>query len=158
MIIQVHGGVKASTTGNVTGIYDMNGGTWEVVAGYVNNGSSSLTSYGNELLEAPEKHKNVYTAYNSNGEIITSGTDDQYKSYEGLKNIYGDAVWETSSTANNINGAWYNDYSYCPCLNLPFFARGGYNAYASSSGIFYFTDSYGLDSIDISFRPSVVVY
>ena len=32
-------GVKASTTGNVYGVYDMSGGTWEYVAAYVNNGN-----------------------------------------------------------------------------------------------------------------------
>ena len=32
-------GVLASTTGNVTGIYDMSGGSWERVAGYLDNGN-----------------------------------------------------------------------------------------------------------------------
>ena len=39
-------GVLASTTGNVTGIYDMNGGAWERVAGYLDNGNKSLDNYG----------------------------------------------------------------------------------------------------------------
>ena len=39
-------GVLASTTGNVTGIYDMNGGNWERVAGYLNNGNGNLNTYG----------------------------------------------------------------------------------------------------------------
>ena len=39
-------GVLASTTGNVTGIYDMNGGAWETVAGYFDNGSWPLNSNG----------------------------------------------------------------------------------------------------------------
>ena len=37
-------GVLASTTGNVTGIYDMSGGNWERVAGYLDNGN--LNDYG----------------------------------------------------------------------------------------------------------------
>ncbi len=39
-------GVLASTTGNVTGIYDMSGGAWERVAGYLDNGNWSLNDYG----------------------------------------------------------------------------------------------------------------
>ena len=39
-------GMLASTTGNITGIYDMNGGAWERVAGYLDNGNISLTNYG----------------------------------------------------------------------------------------------------------------
>ena len=39
-------GILASTTGNVTGIYDMSGGNWERVAGYLDNGNWSLNNYG----------------------------------------------------------------------------------------------------------------
>ena len=39
-------GILASTTGNVTGIYDMNGGSWERVAGYLDNGNGNLNNYG----------------------------------------------------------------------------------------------------------------
>ena len=45
-------GILASTTGNITRIYDMNGGAWERVAAYINSLSPlymvlfiSLTSY-----------------------------------------------------------------------------------------------------------------
>ncbi len=34
-------GMLASTTGNATGIYDMNGGSWERVAGYLDNGNET---------------------------------------------------------------------------------------------------------------------
>ena len=33
-------GQKASTTGNVYGVYDMSGGSWEYIASYVNNEQS----------------------------------------------------------------------------------------------------------------------
>ena len=39
-------GILASTTGNITGIYDMNGGSWERVAGYLDNGNGNLNNYG----------------------------------------------------------------------------------------------------------------
>ena len=39
-------GMLASTTGNITGVYDMSGGAWERVAGYLDNNNGNLTSYG----------------------------------------------------------------------------------------------------------------
>ena len=40
-------GRLASTTGNETGIYDMNGGAWERVATFLNNGNGNISKYGN---------------------------------------------------------------------------------------------------------------
>ena len=39
-------GVLSSTTRNVTGVYDMAGGAWERVAGYLDNGNGNLDAYG----------------------------------------------------------------------------------------------------------------
>ena len=39
-------GQMASTTGNTTGVYDMNGGAWERVAGYLDNGNNNLNYFG----------------------------------------------------------------------------------------------------------------
>ena len=35
----------------------MSGGAWEYVAGYVNNGNSSLTSYGSSLVNGTQKRR-----------------------------------------------------------------------------------------------------
>ena len=39
-------GVKASTTGNITGVYDLNGGLWERASGYILNGNERLIRSG----------------------------------------------------------------------------------------------------------------
>ena len=39
-------GMLASTTGNTTGVYDMNGGAWEYVAAYIDNGNGNLNNCG----------------------------------------------------------------------------------------------------------------
>ena len=140
-------GVKASTTGNTTGIYDMSGGAWERVAGYVNNGNSSLTSNGQALLDAPDKHKQIYT--------IT--TDSQNENYNNMATLFGDAVYETSSTASGST-SWFGDYSYCPSTSYPFFLRGGYCHDGSNAGVFYFGTTRGGVGSYGSFRPSVVVF
>lgn len=132
----------------------MSGGSWERVAGYVNNGHENLTIQVKVLLEAPGKYKNVYEALTSSGTTATTGNDNQQKNYESTEKIFGDAIYEVSSTISS----WYSDTAICPVSNNPFFRLGGYYNYASQAGIFHFADAYGGISENDSFRPSVVVY
>ncbi len=83
-----------STTGNAYGVYDMNGGASEIVASYVNNGNSNLTSYGQSLINAGTSDKNeekrtvqIYEASNG-GDNSTS--DNRASNYElsGEKNVW----------------------------------------------------------------------
>ena len=53
-------GKLASTTGNTTGVYDMNGGAWEYVAGYIDNGNSNLNN-GKSYFEN-QKLKPIYAS------------------------------------------------------------------------------------------------
>ncbi len=53
-------GMLASTTGNTTGVYDMNGGAWEYVAAYIDNGNSNLNS-GKSYFEN-QKVKSIYAS------------------------------------------------------------------------------------------------
>ena len=122
-------GVKASTTGTVYGIYDMNGGSWEFVAAYVDNENSNLMRYGSSLVNGEGKKKNVY----ANG----SG-DTRQANYNVNDSKYGDAVYETSSEYETSNGSWYADCSNFPYSNLPFFLRGGGYSNSSTSGVFCF--------------------
>ena len=64
------GGVNAyranklqSTTGNETGIYDMNGGAWEYVGAYYANNNSNLSLYGGSTLFAGDTLNSSYTKY-----------------------------------------------------------------------------------------------
>ncbi len=139
-------GVKASTTGTVYGVYDMSGGAWEYVAGYVNNGNSSLTSYGSSLVNGDAKTKNVYSKASS---------DNNTNNYNANSGKYGDAVYETSANGNSSNGSWYGDYSYFPDTSYPFFERGGNYGVGTPAGVFAFS---GVDGYygGISFRPVLV--
>ena len=127
--------VGQSTTGDVTGIYDMSGGAWEYVAGYVGNGGS----YASSLVNAPARYKDTYSSYTA----PTSGGH------------YGDAVWETSSSSSG-SSSWYSDYSSFPDSgNL--FTRGGNYYGGSSAGLFSFYNSLGSASDFYSFRVVVPV-
>ena len=63
-------GMLASTTGNTTGVYDMNGGAWEYVAAYIDNGNGNLNNCG----------KSAKTKYFENGKLNSAYTSlwDKY--------------------------------------------------------------------------------
>jgi len=140
-------GVKASTTGTVYGVYDMSGGAWEYVAGYVNNGDSNLTSYGSSLVNGDAKTKNVYSKGSS---------DSRDNNYSANSGKYGDAVYETSANGNSSSSSWYGDYSYFPSTSIPFFIRGGGYGNGTGAGVFFFGRGIGNSGSDYSFRPVLV--
>ena len=139
-------GVKASTTGNVYGVYDMSGGAWEYVAGYVNNGNGNLTSYGSSLVNGDAKTKNVYSKASS---------DSYENNYNANSSKYGDAVYETSASGSSST-SWYGDYSYFPYTGDPFFERGGAYNNGTNAGVFCFDSLSGNSYSSYSFRPVLV--
>ena len=143
-------GQNASTTGNVTGVYDMSGGAWEYVAAYVNNGHSNLTTYGSSLVNAEAKYKDVYS----------KGSSDSYSNNYAVSTPanghYGDAVWETSNSGTSTN-SWYSDYSYFPSTGNPFFIRGGVCSDVTYAGVFCFNYLTGYNGSYGSFRVVVPV-
>ena len=103
-------GYLASTTGNISGVYDIAGGAWEYVAGYVdgNLGSSGLT---------PSNYDSKYfDVYNSS----SSSFSYNYR-------ILGDATGEIGPFYN-VNWVyrsnWFNDSASFLSFD-PWFVRGG---------------------------------
>ena len=121
-------GYKASTTGNITGIYDMSGGSAEYMASlrsetYASSGfdSSSLKSYNS-------KYYDVYDGVSD---------ADTYS-----KRILGDATGEMGPFYQSKN--WYADYSYFAGASFyPWFNRGGNYDNGVLAGQFYFSHSTG---------------
>lgn len=139
-------GQKASTTHNIYGVYDMSGGAHEFVAAYVNNGHSNLTNYGLSLINAPAKYKNVYVSLG----------DTRSGNYEVNKNIYGDAIYETSSSYVNAT-TWYRENTYMPYSEFPWFSHDGYYFdYSAQVGVFNFWNERGYHDSVNSFRPVVI--
>lgn len=118
--------VSQSTTGNVTGIYDLNGGAWEYVAAYYDNGNSNLSSQGRECF-SNNKLKSEYAKYwdkyevgndektiygpdnsklwdldNSDTSKITATNEIRKRitteRYNLMKSIMGDAMYEVINT------------------------------------------------------------
>ncbi len=134
-------GYLASTTGNITGVYDMSGGSWEYVAGYRDGtiGSSGLT-----LTEIRETYSKYIDVYASNSAQTTYS-----------RRILGDAAGElgpfyTSSVSYYNN--WYNDYSDFVDSSYPWFFRGGYYILGSGAGQFHFSRYTGGADNNVSAR------
>ena len=136
-------GIIASTTGNITGIYDMSGGAWERMAAYSDVasttdaiGSSEFTKQ--EILDIGEKYFDVY--------------DKDSKIYSYEKRILGDATGEMGSFSN-YSGSWYQDYAYFVQSNQPWFVRGGYRSDGSDgAGQFNFGRNGGSTAVSIGSR------
>ncbi len=122
-------GYLASTTGNITGVYDMSGGSWEYVAGYLDGatGDSGLTL--DEIRNTYSKYIDVYAS---------DSTDITYS-----KRILGDATGEMGPFYDEgiYRNNWYNDTSYFVNESLAWFVRGAGCSSASYTGQFTFSRS-----------------
>ena len=141
-------GQKASTTGNIYGVYDMSGGNWERVAAYVNNGHDNLNIYGKSVVNEETKYKEVYEQGSS---------DTQELNYKKAASIYGDAMYETSNGYSSMDASWYNDYANFANVNFPFFGRGGYYSNTTGAGMFCFSRTAGENAIYHGFRVAIPV-
>jgi hypothetical protein len=139
-------GVKASTTGNIYGIYDLSGGAWEYVAAYVDNANGNLEK-GASITGALTTYKNIYTK---------GTTDDQASNYALAINQKGDATYETSSSYSGSN-SWFSDYSNMAYNNYPWLGRGGGFSNGLGAGIFCLSSSWGETDSGFGFRPVLLV-
>ncbi len=149
-------GVKASTTYNITGIYDMSGGSWErtmsVYNNLISNGGFSTQDYNN----IPSYHITKYTTPTAN---LLNNVGMAYDS-----SVYGDSVYETSNNANRYNGSswvgtnqggWFGEQSFLPYTSGSWFTRGdGFNE-LTLVGVNAFTVTTGGVGSYNSFRPVV---
>lgn len=129
---ETENGVKASTTGNVYGVYDMSGGAWDRVMG---NMAEEPGNSGFVILPA-SKYYNVYD---------TGTTYNDQSAYD--RRLLGDATGE-------VHG-WYGDRNYFLNTGSPWFQRGGFHSNESgpvSSGIFAFNRANGGPTHSYSFR------
>ena len=154
-------GVLASTTGNITGIYDMSGGNFEYAMGVLKQPDGTIFSGRNSTqnsgfkglygcptcdnntsgitenidgLDMPDKR--YYNAYTN---FSTIGIDSVYNYNEGM---LGDATKEVANTktdgTSGDRGLWFNDHSHFVGTIYPWIGRGGHWCNYDGAGIFYF--------------------
>ncbi len=162
-------GQKASNTLNMYGIYDINGGTTEKVAGYIANGNHSLKYYGESvaydsgtLKTESTKYATVYPYDNiqDNEDMISKWTEEIRDSvgkanYSHNKYIFGDAIREISTDATRKT-SWNEDYSYFIGGDTSFFSRSGYYRDVNGAGLFFFHRGNGSNAYHASFRTAIV--
>ena len=139
-------GYKASTTGNITGVYDMSGGTFEYMAAYRKD---TYGSSGFDATSLANYNSKYYDEYDANSGWTTHS-----------KRILGDATGEmgpfyhyTEKDGTNYqHNNWYADISYFVYSSLPWFYRGGYYNYGVLAGQFCFGHYAGGAYSSLGFR------
>jgi len=139
-------GQGGSGTGNIYGVYDLNGCIWEAVAAYTDNpaGTDVRASFGASIVSAEAKHKTIYP-YNTSGDSDVNNWTTYSSS--GITR-FGDAILETS-TAGNGQACWNGDSSHYPNTTYPFITRGGAYNSETAAGIFAYDDNSGEPSYDL---------
>ena len=173
-------GYLASTTGNITGIYDMSGGSWEYVMGVIEDADGNLYSGRNSKYNSGFKGLYGCPTCDSDTSGLTSNTtglnfpDTKYydayvradaistdKWYDYTAGKLGDATKEVANTKANSTsgdrGLWFNDYAYFATPAYPWFGRGGCWGNGSGAGVFYFSRDNGHALGNVSAR-SVLAY
>jgi len=170
-------GYLASTTENITGVYDMSGGAWEYVMGVMLDESGVPMSGRNNLNNSGFNGNLGCPTCDSDTSGITKITNGYewpdkryYDTYiysisdqDFTRRILGDATGElgpfaevrytgSNGTQTRYMGSWYNDQSYFIISSGPWFCRGGLINGGLNAGIFAFIDPYGYILDYASFR------
>ncbi len=151
-------GIKASSTWNITGVYDMSGGAWERTMLVYNNLLASSGFTTEEYNSLPNFHITKYTTATAN---LLNNIGMAYDA-----TVYGDGIYETSLGANRYNGStwtgteqggWGKEQSYLPYASASWIGRGARFNSASIAGLGGFGHTTGAVDSSSSFRPGVSV-
>ncbi len=141
-----------STTKNITGVYDMNGCTWEYISAFLNNNHENLKLHAKNLVDNKNtKYVDVYRVDETN--------DDSNVNYLKNKDKYGDAIFETSKNGIYATGnSWYGGKSSFPMQHIITFGRNGtafkYND--NYPGLFAFGSHYGNAEVFMGWRSVLI--
>ncbi len=165
--------VLASTTGNISGIYDMSGGAWEYVMGVMvdQNGkpmsgrNSKYNSGFNGTFGCPtcDSDTSGLTSLTGSYDFPDSKYYDTYAyatvDEQFQRRILGDATGEmgpfasvTYLTTTRQIGSWYADSAYFVWSGNPWFFRSPRFVHGSETGVFAFGNTYGHANSTVSFR------
>ncbi len=145
-------GVLSSTTGNVYGVYDMSGGSWEYVMGNESSTADTYTFYPRESGFASSWYSNYsnqkYVNTYANGSTYTDQT-----AYNRAR--LGDTTGEVVLSTGGSDG-WYSDSALFPNSSDSWFLRGGLYYVGSDAGVFGFARSSGIAYSTYSARASLL--
>ncbi len=144
-------GYLASTTGNINGVYDMSGGTWEYVAacieGTVGNSDFDTKTLASEMQNGYiDKYDKSSTISSYNRRILGDATGELGPFYFYVEN---DGISYTHSS-------WYKDCAHFVDSDYPWFARGSGWMNGVLAGQFNFDRHLG-GNASISFRIALAL-
>ena len=114
--------VSQSTTGNVYGVYDMNGGYWDNAMGIMlNSGNAFYTGRTGLSSSIDPKY---YDKYKYGGSTVQA------------RGKLGDATRETMKTYGTTKGGWYSNYADFPFGSYNMITRGGRYSHGANAGEF----------------------
>ena len=128
-------GVLASTTGNITGVYDMSGGSWEYVMGNMSSANGSYTFNPSESGFASSWYTTSTSKYVTTYTNGPGNTDQTAYNRSRLGDATGEIVLSSGS-------GWYSDYAYFLSSRISWFFRGGYCHDGDNAGVFGFPFPY----------------
>ncbi len=146
-------GVTASTTGNVYGVYDMNGGGDDIVAANASS-SNDIYTFNSEndgfesgWYDKVSNHKYIDTyAYGK--------AQDNQEAYN--RGRIGDATSEiTTATERSVWFGYYIPQFISSSLWHPWLTRG--NNFTQPGGIFFFTDGSSIGACSATARATLVL-
>lgn len=147
-------GTLASTTGNIYGIYDMSGGSYEYVlgnlTGYKTNAGTASTIFNSIYDGSDSNLKNKYfDFYAYSGTTSTMGRLLNYNLNLDKK---GDCTVEIS-TSGEGNTSWFSGRSIFLTSSESWLAFSGLNTNGEYTGTFSFIADNGRATVGTSFRP-----
>ena len=157
---EIANGVDASTTNNMSGIFDLSGCVWEYTTGYITNGNDNL-KYGSSYVattdENADGYKTLSTEYATVYPYDNNNLGTTYFSKKSSTYGFGDAILETFGRSKNTDG-WNSDYTGFVKSNDSFFKRGGRSGNVEAyAGIFAFSGvDGGITNILIGFRSVLI--
>ncbi len=139
-------GYKSSTTGNISGVYDMSGGAWEYMASYVKDTYKDSGFDADSISSYDQKYFDIYPS------------DSNVTSYN--KRILGDATgeigpfyyYQDKNGGARTHNSWFGDHTYFVDASFPWFGRGGTYAVGVLAGQSGFDRSTGVAVDWASFR------
>ena len=143
-------GQTASTTGNITGVYDMSGGAGKYVMGNISSSNGTTYTYNAQSAGSNFTYSTDTAKYLIPYAYGTTNSDQ--KAYN--RGRLGDATSEVVSSASY---GWYNDYANFPSSSFSWFPRGGNFLSGSSAGPFAFSRNSGASRNFYSGRAALLV-
>lgn len=157
-------GTEASSTKNMSGIFDLSGCAYEYVSAYLASGHENLEIYGQSITQYNagkyETNSTKYVTVYQNGN--TGSADSNYSIYKDfeMSKKHGDAIYETSlkTTGSNetVNYSWQSGFSYYPSSTTPFFSRTSCYADTSVQSVFGFYRRNGAPTPERGFRAVLI--